>query len=110
MHSGVIEQFGLWNPEDLGFLAAYAAKALMDGDITGAEGDKFEAGKLGSYTVEKDGEVVLGRSRCSTSRTWTSSPSDDRPACGPAPCPRPGPAGAHLRPSPAGPPAFRCGG
>jgi rhamnose transport system substrate-binding protein len=60
VHSGVIEQFGLWNPEDLGFLAAYAAKALMDGDITGKEGDKFDAGKLGSYTVEKDGEVVLG--------------------------------------------------
>ena len=60
MHSGVIEQFGLWNPEDLGFLAAYAAKALMAGDIKGKEGDKFEAGKLGSYTVGKDGEVVLG--------------------------------------------------
>jgi rhamnose transport system substrate-binding protein len=60
VHSGVIEQFGLWNPEDLGFLAAYAAKALIEGDITGAEGDKFEAGKLGSYTVEKNGEVVLG--------------------------------------------------
>jgi rhamnose transport system substrate-binding protein len=56
----VIEQFGLWNPEDLGYLAAYAAKALMDGKIKGAEGDKFEAGKLGSYTVGKDGEVVLG--------------------------------------------------
>lgn len=58
--AGVIEQFGLWNPEDLGYLASYAAKALVDGDITGAEGDKFEAGKLGSYEVGKDGEVVLG--------------------------------------------------
>lgn len=60
VHSGVIEQFGLWNPEDLGYLAAYAAKALIDGTITGAEGDKFTAGKLGDYTVGKDGEVVLG--------------------------------------------------
>jgi rhamnose transport system substrate-binding protein len=60
VHSGVIEQFGLWNPEDLGYLAAYAAKALIDGTITGAEGDKFTAGKLGKYTVGKDGEVVLG--------------------------------------------------
>jgi len=60
VHSGVIEKFGLWNPEDLGYLAAYASKALIDGTITGAEGDKFTAGKLGSYTVGKKGEVVLG--------------------------------------------------
>jgi rhamnose transport system substrate-binding protein len=60
VHSGVIEKFGLWNPEDLGYLAAYAAKALIDGTITGAEGDKFSAGKLGKYTVGKKGEVVLG--------------------------------------------------
>jgi rhamnose transport system substrate-binding protein len=56
----VIEQFGLWNPEDLGYLAAYAAKALIDGTITGAEGDKFSAGKLGDFTVGKNSEVVLG--------------------------------------------------
>jgi rhamnose transport system substrate-binding protein len=60
VHSGVIEQFGLWNPEDLGYLAAYAAKALIDGKITGAEGDTFTAGKLGSFTVGKNHEVVLG--------------------------------------------------
>jgi rhamnose transport system substrate-binding protein len=60
VHSGVIEQFGLWNPEDLGYLAAYAAKELIDGTITGAEGDKFTAGKLGDYTVGANGEVVLG--------------------------------------------------
>jgi rhamnose transport system substrate-binding protein len=60
VHKGTIEQFGLWNPEDLGYLAAYAAKALIDGKIKGAEGDKFTAGKLGSYTVGKKGEIVLG--------------------------------------------------
>jgi rhamnose transport system substrate-binding protein len=60
VNSGVVERFGLWNPEDLGYLAAYAAKALIDGTITGAEGDKFTAGKLGKYTVGKKGEVVLG--------------------------------------------------
>ena len=60
VHSGVVEKFGLWNPEDLGYLAAYGAKALIDGTITGAEGDKFSAGKLGKYTVGKKSEVVLG--------------------------------------------------
>ncbi|CUR60690.1 Rhamnose ABC transporter, rhamnose-binding protein [metagenome] len=57
---GTVTSFALWNPEDLGFLAAYAADALIKGDITGAEGDTFEAGKLGSYTVGADGVVVLG--------------------------------------------------
>ncbi|MCU1418002.1 MAG: rhaS [Schumannella sp.] len=57
---GTVTAFALWNPADLGYLAAYAAKALIDGDITGAEGDKFTAGKLGDYTVGKDGTVLLG--------------------------------------------------
>jgi rhamnose transport system substrate-binding protein len=57
---GTVEQFALWNPEDLGYLAAYAAKALVDGTITGAEGDKFDAGDLGSYTVGADNTVLLG--------------------------------------------------
>ncbi len=60
VNSGVIEQFGLWNPEDLGYLASYAAQALVEGTITGKEGDKFKAGKLGDYTVGANGEVVLG--------------------------------------------------
>lgn len=54
----------LWNPIDVGGLAAHASIALVKGDITGAEGDKFEAGTLGSYEVIKaaDGgtEVLLG--------------------------------------------------
>lgn len=58
--SGIIEQFGLWNPEDLGFLATYAADALVQGTITGKEGDTFTAGKLGEFTVGAGGEVVLG--------------------------------------------------
>ena len=60
VNSGIIEQFGLWNPEDLGYLASYAAQALVDGTITGKEGDKFTAGKLGDYTVGANGEIVLG--------------------------------------------------
>ena len=57
---GTVTAFALWNPEDLGYLAAYAAKALVDGDITGKEGDKFNAGKLGSFTVGADATVLLG--------------------------------------------------
>ena len=57
---GTVKKFSLWNPADIGYLAAYAGAALASGQITGAEGDKFSAGKLGSYTVGKDGEIVLG--------------------------------------------------
>ncbi|PUA82938.1 rhamnose ABC transporter substrate-binding protein [Nocardioides currus] len=57
---GTVTSFALWNPADLGYLAAYAAKALADGDITGEEGDSFEAGDLGSYEVGADGAVLLG--------------------------------------------------
>ena len=57
---GTVKEFALWNPSDLGYLAAYAAKAVVDGTITGKEGDKFTAGTLKEYTVGKNGIVVLG--------------------------------------------------
>jgi rhamnose transport system substrate-binding protein len=57
---GTVKQFALWNPEDLGYLAAYAAKALVDKQITGKKGDTFTAGKLGKYTVGDNGTVLLG--------------------------------------------------
>lgn len=49
-----------WNVTDLGYLAYYAAQALATCKVTGKEGDTFEAGRLGSYTVGANGEVVLG--------------------------------------------------
>ena len=57
---GTVTSFALWNPGDLGYLAAYAAKALIDGKITGKEGDSFTAGKLGTFKVGADGVVLLG--------------------------------------------------
>ena len=57
---GTIDGFELWNPEELGYLAAWAGAALAAGQITGEEGETFEAGELGEYTVEADGTVVLG--------------------------------------------------
>jgi rhamnose transport system substrate-binding protein len=57
---GTVTAFALWNPADLGYLAAYAGAALSAGQITGAEGEKFSAGDLGDYEIGKDGEIVLG--------------------------------------------------
>jgi len=60
VEDGTVDAFALWNPEDLGYLAAFAAKALIDGDIKGDEGDTFTAGKLGDFTVGADSTVLLG--------------------------------------------------
>ena len=57
---GTVKEFALWNPQDLGTLATYAAASLARGEITGKEGDTFEAGKLGSFTVGEDATVLLG--------------------------------------------------
>jgi rhamnose transport system substrate-binding protein len=53
--------FELWNVNDLGYLAYYAAAALIQGKITGKQGDTFTAGTLGSFTVGANGEVLLGK-------------------------------------------------
>lgn len=49
-----------WNVRDLGYLAFYAANALATCEITGEEGETFEAGRLGEFTVGVDGEIILG--------------------------------------------------
>ncbi len=57
---GTVKEFELWNPADLGYLAAYAAVELASGKITGTSGQAFTAGKLGSYTVGAGNTVLLG--------------------------------------------------
>jgi rhamnose transport system substrate-binding protein len=61
VHDGTIKSFELWNVSDLGYLAYYAAAALVQGKITGKQGDTFTAGTLGSFTVGANGEVLLGK-------------------------------------------------
>ncbi len=63
IESGVCKWMYLWNPIDVGYLAGYAANALITGEITGKEGDKFKAGTLGEKAIIKVGdgtEVMLG--------------------------------------------------
>jgi rhamnose transport system substrate-binding protein len=57
---GAVEEIQLWVPKDVGYLASQAAVALASGRITGKEGEKFKAGRLGDYTIGKNGEIVLG--------------------------------------------------
>lgn len=60
VEDGTVRQFALWDPADIGYLAAHAGAALAAGRITGAEGEAFEAGELGEYTIGAEGEIVLG--------------------------------------------------
>jgi rhamnose transport system substrate-binding protein len=57
---GTVDEFQLWVPKDVGYLAGQAAVALVSGRITGKEGEKFTAGRLGEYTIGANGEIVLG--------------------------------------------------
>jgi len=57
---GTIQAFELWNPADLGYLAAYAAVNYASGTITGKAGQTFTAGKLGKYKIGAKSTVLLG--------------------------------------------------
>jgi rhamnose transport system substrate-binding protein len=57
---GTVQAFELWDPGKLGELAGYAAASLASGIITGAKGETFKAGDLGTFTIGDNGEVLLG--------------------------------------------------
>ena len=57
---GTIKEFVLWKPNDLGYLAGYAAVLAASGKLDGSQGQSFSAGKLGSFTVGADKTVLLG--------------------------------------------------
>lgn len=52
--NGCAPQFALWSFVDLGYLTYYTSYLLATGAIQGAEGEQFEAGRMGEYTIEKD--------------------------------------------------------
>lgn len=60
VNDGTAKSFELWDPAKLGYLAAYAAVNLASKKITSASGQKFTAGKLGSFTVGSGNSVLLG--------------------------------------------------
>ncbi|MEU6507012.1 rhamnose ABC transporter substrate-binding protein [Streptomyces sp. NPDC046942] len=58
--NGTVDAFELWDPAKLGDLAARTAVALASGQISGKEGETFQAGGA-SYTIGKDGVISLGK-------------------------------------------------
>lgn len=77
----VCPYFFLWNPVNLGYLTAYVSMDLyQDTGLTGAVGDVFSAGNLGSFTVteasDEGTEIILGapyKYDASNIGEWTSS-------------------------------------
>ncbi len=52
--NGCAPEFALWSFVDLGYLSYYTTYLLATGAITAEEGQTFEAGRMGTYTIEKD--------------------------------------------------------
>lgn len=64
IENGICPEMYLWNTQDVGYLAGYTLNSLVNSEITGAEGEKFNAGSLGMKTITHAGdggtEVILG--------------------------------------------------
>ena len=52
--NGCAPEFALWSFVDLGYLTYYTTYLLATGQMEAAEGVTFEAGRMGTYTIEKD--------------------------------------------------------
>jgi rhamnose transport system substrate-binding protein len=51
IRSGCCEAMALWNPVDQGYLITYMGHYLVDGTLTPAAGEAFNAGRMGSFKV-----------------------------------------------------------
>jgi rhamnose transport system substrate-binding protein len=52
--NGCAPEFALWSFTDLGYLTYYVTYLIATGQMEAAEGVQFEAGRMGTYTIEKD--------------------------------------------------------
>jgi rhamnose transport system substrate-binding protein len=69
LEDGSQKAFALWDPAELGYLAAYMTHLKLAGKLEIKEGVTFEAGKAGKFTVGKDGEIVYGKPLIFTKET-----------------------------------------
>lgn len=54
VEGGCSQEFALWSFKDLGYLTYYVSYLLATGAIEPEVGVTFEAGRMGSYTIEED--------------------------------------------------------
>lgn len=58
--SGATPAFAIWNMVDVGYTTVQATYDLVNGDISGAEGDVISAGRMGDIAVGPDNVAVMG--------------------------------------------------
>lgn len=58
--SGTVKEFQLWNPVDEGYLAGHYAVELTTGKTSTEPGATFEAGELGEFTINDQGQIIVG--------------------------------------------------
>ncbi|WP_259915768.1 rhamnose ABC transporter substrate-binding protein [Jannaschia sp. M317] len=58
--SGATPAFAIWNMVDVGYTTVMATHALVEGDITGAPGETFEAARMGSIEIGENNVAVMG--------------------------------------------------
>lgn len=58
--SGAVREFAIWNPIDLGYAAMYAADQFVTGKAVAKAGSSVAVGRLGSVTLDANGEAALG--------------------------------------------------
>jgi rhamnose transport system substrate-binding protein len=54
VEAGCAQEFALWSFHDLGYLTYYVSYLLASGALEGEVGETFEAGRMGTYTIEAD--------------------------------------------------------
>jgi rhamnose transport system substrate-binding protein len=54
VQNGCAPEFALWSFKDLGYLSYYLSYLLATGALQGVEGEQFEAGRMGTYTITQD--------------------------------------------------------
>lgn len=57
---GVVKNFALWNPIDLGYSSVFIMKDIVDKKVTGKKGEKVQAGRMGEIPVRDAGLMVMG--------------------------------------------------
>jgi rhamnose transport system substrate-binding protein len=58
--SGAVREFAIWNPIDLGYAATYAAAQFVKGKAETKPGAQVSVGRMGSVTLDANGEAALG--------------------------------------------------
>ncbi|CAN5494366.1 rhamnose ABC transporter substrate-binding protein [soil metagenome] len=59
VQDGTVAVFGLWNPQDLGYIAVHAAAQIASGDLTAEPCTSFTAGDA-DYEITEDNVVIVG--------------------------------------------------